>query len=244
MKSRVFLAVVSLACLAAAGAQAETLLWDNYAGGIDALPNNGAINMSSERNTQVVESTWVVDDAILNASPQQDVLLTRLNWYGARDAAYDPYASADVIFLDRSFNILLELDDLSFNIVQERDYLDPFSRLYEGQVDFDVPVSVMNDLGTNSFYVGVRLVGSQHLQGRNHFVVSSSDSTLFGDTEGYIKAAVFGAPDWRPASDVWYGAPTPNINFEFAFQLYGDIVPEPTSIGLLLIGAAALLRRR
>ena len=73
--------------------------------------------------------------------------------------------------------------------------------------------------------------------------MSSIDASLNGQTEGYIKAAVFGAPDWRPTTDVWFGAPSPGINFEFAFKLYSD-VPEPASLGLLAVGGLLLARRR
>ncbi len=253
MRSRYLLTGALLLGLVAA-ASADMLLWDNYPGGIDALAQNGAVNMSSERNTQVVESTWVIDDFIIDngggGSPTPDgidTVLTRLDWVGARQLGTD-YGTADVIFLDENFNTLLELTDLDYDIVQERDYLDPFARLYEGEITFGSPIS-MAMLGESHVYIGVRLVGSGFLEGRNHIVASSVDDTLYGQTEGYVQGAIFGAPPpaWRPASDVWYGVPdgsTPNINFEFAFQVYGEQIPEPASLGLLLAGGLLVLRRR
>ncbi len=250
MRSR-FLFTGALLLGLAAAASADVLLWDNYPGGIDGLAQNGAINMSSERNTQVVESTWAIDDFIVDtgggATPDAETVLTRLDWVGARELGTD-YGTADVIFLDDNFNTLLELSDLDYNILQERDYLDPHARLYEGEITFDSPIS-MNDLGVDHVYVGVRLVGSGFLEGRNHLVAGSIDDTLYGETEGFVQGAIFGAPPptWRPASDVWYGVPdggTPDINFEFAFQVYGETIPEPASIGLLLLGGLLVARRR
>jgi hypothetical protein len=55
---------------------------------------------------------------------------------------------------------------------------------------------------------------------------------------------VFGAPNWRPASQVWYGSDVPSSNFEFAFRVYGFVVPEPASLTLLTVGSLLLVRRR
>lgn len=229
----------TLLVLAAAGwANAEDLLWDNYPNGIDALPQNGLINMSSERNTQIVESTWVVDDVVAGVQPGY---LTRMSWIGAREASAS-YSKADVLFLNSSFNTLLELTDVDYTVTQERNFLDPFSRIYEAELAFDPQSISLSSLGSH-FYVGVRLVGDGSFDGRNQLVASSTDSTVYGQTEGYIKAAVFGAADWTPTTDIWYGAPSPGINFEFAFKLYSD-VPEPASLGLMLVGGLLFARRR
>ena len=73
--------------------------------------------------------------------------------------------------------------------------------------------------------------------------VSAIDETIRGRTEGYTRAAVFGAPDWTPASDVWFAPPT-DQHFEFAFRVYADVVPEPASLALLLVGGVLMIRRR
>ncbi len=195
----------------------DVLVWDNYPAGLQ----DATFNMSSERNTQIVESTWVVDDVDLSAWPGgfQDLAISRLVWIGARHPDY-AYGKADVIFLDSQFHTILTLSDLDYALTDLTPDPNPApqARTYEGRIDFDPPLAAA-DLGEH-FYVGVRLVGAGFQQGRNCFVASSVDQTLRGRTEGYVLAAIFGAPYWRPASDVWYGAPAPGINFEFAFRLY------------------------
>ena len=62
-----------------------------------------AKNMSSERNTQVVYETWVVDDVDMLQVPGSDVELaelSRLTWIGARQPTIT-YSRADVILLTR-----------------------------------------------------------------------------------------------------------------------------------------------
>jgi len=234
--------VAAALALAAAGAQAEILLWDNYPGGV---LQNAAYNMSSERNTQVIESTWVADDVDLAQVPGADpanTLLTRLEWVGARHPGYG-YGAADVILLDTGLATVAELLDLpySYTDIATNPDLGPNVQAYIGEVTFDPPLAALT-LGEH-FYIGVRLVGDGYFEGRNHSVTSSVDSTLRGRTQGYTRAAIFGAPYWRPASEVWYGMPTGN-NFEFAFRVYGEIIPEPAAVSLLAVGGLLLARRR
>jgi hypothetical protein len=231
----------------AATTSADQLLWDNYPGGVPALQN---INycMSSERNTGVWDSTWVVDDVDLTQIPgiePADVTLTRLEWVGARDAGYG-YSTCDVIILDDDFNTLLELDDLPYSSVDHPQHTSDGLQLYEGNAElaehqhpaFDLPLDL-----PEHFYIGVRLVGDGYYAGANRAVTSSIDSTLRGRTEGYTLAPLFGAPDWKPASDVWYAPPT-GSNFEFAMRVYADVIPEPASLIFLLTGVVFMLRRR
>ncbi len=201
--------------LTASVAGQEMLLWDNYPAGVA----DATFNMSSERNTQVVEATWAADDVDLAGMAVEGMALSRLVWIGGRHPGYE-YAGADVIFLDDQFNTLVELTGVSYSFVD----LDPdpnpasYVQTYQGEIVFEEPIPLA-DLGEH-FYVGVRLVGAGYLQGRNYFVISSHDASLRGRTEGHVLGAIFGAPSWRPASDVWYGGPAPGINFEFAFRLY------------------------
>lgn len=236
----------------------ECVLWDNYPG--DVL-QDVTFNMSSERNTQIIESTWVADDVDLDQvsdCPDFDLLqLTRLTWVGAYDFRFS-YSGADVILLDKEngdFTTLLELSDLSYTVTDEYDdpnspYYNPAPNVvtYQAELTFDDPIWLADLVEPGQeldhFYIGVRLVGAGYYAGRNHFVTSSIDTSLRGRTQGYTKAVTFGAPYWRPASDVWYGTPdgTREENFEFAFRLYA--IPEPASLALLLIGSLTLLARR
>jgi len=224
----------------------EVLIWDNYPG--DVL-ENAAYNMSSERNTQVVEATWVVDDVDFAQIPGGDpdlTMLTRLEWIGARGLGVT-YSTADVILLNRSgddWNTVYESWDLvyTFTDIETDPDLGPDMQAYEAELTFGEAIPV-SELGEH-FYIGVRLVGDGYFVGRNHFVTSSIDQAVWGRTEGYIKADVFGAPDWTPASDVWYGADVPGSNFDFAFRVYGYVIPEPASLGLLMIGSLLLAARK
>lgn len=240
MRSTLVLRAALLLFAVATSASADQLLWNNYPVDLQDV----TVNMSSERNTQVVESTWVVDDVALDPSMDlADVALTRLEWVGAREVSHT-YGTADVIVLDSDLNTVVEFSDLAY-LAEPFDpdpNPDPRTETYSGTIVFAEPISLLERGLGHHLYVGVRLVGDGYLQGRNHAVTSSIDSTLRGLTGGYTKAAVFGAPTWRPASEVWYGGPSGDINFEFAFRVFA--VPEPASIGLLLVGGLLLAWRR
>lgn len=237
------LAMTLLLLVAVKTAKADELLWDNYPGGLEAL-QNVSFNMSSERNTAVWESTWIVDDvdfAQIEGAEPGLTTLTRLAWVGARDPGY-AYSTVDVVVLDGEFNTIFELWDLEYSFTDHDSQLDPGMQLYEGEVALSTPA--FRDLGLSEhFYIGVRLVGDAYYQGSGRFVTSSIDETIRGQTEGYTRAAVFGAPDWTPASDVWY-APPSDEHFEFAFRVYADVVPEPASLALLAVGGVLMIRRR
>lgn len=238
-KTSFVLLLAALALVGPAWAD-ELLLWDNYPNGLQ----DATVSMSSERNTQVTEATWVVDDVDLQqVIPGVDpgvIALTRLEWIGSREPTVT-YGMADVIVLDSNLDDLtaVEYQDLGYTYtdLDPDPNPDPDAQTYEAQIVFDTPMPIPGE----HFYIGVRLVGDGVFQGRNQSVTSSTDATLRGRTEGYTKGAVFGAPEWTPASDVWHGMSTPDENFEFAFRVWG--VPEPASVILLLAGAVVLARR-
>ena len=247
MKLRVIFTTSLLLCLAVTTANADQLLWDNYPGGIGTL-QAPSYNMSSERNTAVWESTWVVDDVDLAQIPGFDpgdgFGLTRLEWVGARDANFT-YSSVDVIILDSNLNTIQELSGLTdFTTADASADVGSGLQMYEGSVSLmQGEERLLTDLPEH-FYIGVRLVGDGYYQGCNRFVTSSIDSTLRGRTEGYTRASIFGAPDWETASSVWYAPPTEMENMEFAFRVYANNVPEPTGIVMLLVGGIFGIRRR
>lgn len=239
MTIRSKLATILLLTVAVTAARAEQLLWDNYPGGLDGLQDVN-FNMSSERNTSVYEPTWIVDDVDLLQVPRaepSELVLTRLEWVGARMPQYS-YPAVDVILLDSDFNTLTEFSDLAYTFTDhDSDLEEPGWQLYEGEVslaDMEMPTL------PEHFYIGVRLVGQNYL-GRNRNVTSTIDTTYMGRTQGHMKASIFGAPDWTPASEVWYAPPTDH-QFEFAFRLHA--IPEPAGLALLAIGSVVFLRRR
>ena len=209
-----------LAMLPAAAHADEIVIWDNYPESIE----NPLVNMSSERNTQIIESTWVVDDVdvaqITNIDPT-GVRLTRIDWIGSRNPDHD-YAAADVIILDSAFGTIVELDDLAFTATNLDPDPNPWptTQTYEGSVTLDEPIDLVT-LGDH-FYVGVRLVGAGYMQGRNQINTSSSTDTLRGQTGGYVKSAIFGAPTWTPAAVAWLGDSSATEVFEFAYRLHGQ----------------------
>jgi hypothetical protein len=239
MRSKVAITLTFLLLSGAAGARGDVLLWDNYPG--DVL-EDATINITSERETQIHEATWTVDDVDILQSPLAGVdpsliMLTRLEWVGARQPGFT-YDRADVIVLDSSLNDLtaMEYSDLSLTSLTLLDpdpNPDPQVETYRGEITFSEPIPVPGE----HFYIGVRLVGESY-RGRNFFVTSSVDTDIFGRTEGHTKSVVFGAPDWTPSSYVWFGVPSPDDNFEFAFRTWA--IPEPASAALLLIGGLAL----
>jgi len=242
MRSRAALTLSLLVLAAATTARADQLLWDNYPDGIQ----DATVNMSSERNTQVIESTWVVDDVdIAEALPgiaPGNVSLTDLTWIGSRNPNFT-YDKADVIILDTYRNTMMEILDLDYSYVD----LDPDPNPAADAQTYEATLSLAEleiELPGDHFYIGVRLVGDNYFLGRNQTVTSSIDSTSRGRTEGFVKGAIFGAPTWTVASDLWYGGPTPNQNFEFAFRLNANVTPEPTALSLLVIGGLVFVRRR
>jgi hypothetical protein len=244
MTVKAILATTLLLTVATGTAGADQLLWDNYPGGLDALQDVN-FNMSSERNTAVYEPTWIVDDvdfAQIEGVDPSLTTLTQLEWVGARQVGYT-YSTVDVIVLDGQFNTLCEVFDLPYTFTDHDSVLDPSWQLYQGQVSLAGRAGIPDLDLPEHFYVGIRLVGDGYYQGRNRNVTSSIDQTIRGRTQGHMKAAIFGAPDWTPASEVWYAPPTDH-EFEFAFRVYADVVPEPASVVLLLAGSLAVIRRR
>ena len=212
--------LATLFVLAPASARADQIvIWNNYPAPIE----NALVNMSSERNTQIIESTWAVDDVDVTQITGIDpagVRLTRIDWIGTRNPDFD-YAAADVIILDNAFGTITEMYDLAFTATD----LDPdpnpwpISQTYEGSVTLATPIDLLA-LGDH-FYIGVRLVGASYMQGRNQINTSSNTDTLRGRTGGYVKSAIFGAPTWTPAAVAWLGDSSATETFEFAYRLQG-----------------------
>lgn len=214
----------------------DVLLWDNYPG----ETYQASVYVTSERHTQLVESSWSVEDAQI----EPGTAIHRVEWVGARTTS-PSFSQADLLFMDSDFNVLRQIDGITLGELMLEDVLpdpnpDPNIKTYIGNITLNEPVT----LNESDIYVGVRLAGDGNFQGRNFWVVHSTTAPGLGLTGGYTKAATIGAPDWRPSSDLWNGTPDgTSPPFEFAFRLYG-VVPEPATLGLLAVGLAALVRRR
>ena len=157
MRSRI--ALLTIVLFAGVGlAHADDLMWDNYPSDYvgqvlvepDAVLQDMSKNMSSERNTQVVYSTWVIDDVDMEQVPgaNLDVAeLTRLTWVGARETSIT-YSRADVILLTRdasreTFTTVYEFSDLEYTFTDFDSSLSPYSQAYEGEIVFEdaIPIS-------------------------------------------------------------------------------------------------------
>ena len=201
------------------------LLWDNYAipDGLDRVSG-----FSSERATLISDS-WVVHDAVF----ETPVIVEQIQWIGLQGEEGTGFTGADYIIMDSEFNVVVEVSNVAFDANLSGDQFFGWD-VYEGTVQVE-PVA----LDAGQYYFGARLVNS-HL-GRNFAATSFSGADLIrGDTEAYIRSVPFGIDDWTPASQVV----SSGIVSDFAYRIDGTVIPEPTSLILLLIGAAATLRRR
>lgn len=242
---------IAASLLTIAASSADIVVYDNF-------PSNAVIpqiGMTSEINTSLVDQTWTVDDAFM-ATPATGI--TRIDWVGERViGANVAYPSAEFLIVPaeqdpngvwnpaplNSPNAILQ-SNLAYTANANIADPNPSDNLvpYTGSIVF--PAAVIP--ASQRFYVGVRLSGNG--RGRNYFVPTTIDGTVTGLSGGYTKADLFtglSGPDaWKQSSDTFYGSPAgTQPAFEFAFRLYS--VPEPGSLGLLLIGLAAVgLRKR
>ena len=201
------------------------LLWDNYA----ATPTgwDGATGLSSERDT-LISDTWVVDDALF----ETNVILEEIQWIGFRDDK--PLVAADWIIMDTDFNVLFDMNGAEFTRNDLGEQLGRFE-LYEGSLMLPEGKGVRLEPGR--YFIGVRLVGE--FLGRNFAATSATGAgNTFGESQAYFKGRPFGFDDWTPVEEVLSsGEPS-----DFAYRIIG--IPEPASLILLALGAAAAFRRR
>lgn len=241
---------VAASLLTVAALSADVVVYDNY-------PSNAVqaqIGLTSEVNTSLADQTWTVDDAFM-ANPGSGI--TRIDWVGARlkggSVAY-PFAEFLLVPMEQDPNgawnpaplnspDAILRSNLAFTATENIPDPNPSDNLvpYTGSIIF--PTAVIP--ASQRFYVGVRLSGNG--LGRNYFIPTTINGTINGLSAGYTKADLFtgmSGPDaWKPSSDTFYGtAPGTVPGFEFAFRLYS--VPEPGSLGLLLIGLAAVGMRK
>lgn len=227
---RILTIVAVSATAVAANAGGSSLLWDNYLS--PGLGHDAVNALSSERRT-VAPEAWVVDDALFTDAVQ----ILSINWIALREMGLGAqYATADFLILDNDFEPVVSLNDLTYSSTDEGSLfgLD----LYEGTLNFQSADAGDGAIviGPGQYYFGVRLVGNQ--LGGNYWA-TTGNGALNGQSFGFTKSPAFGQPGWTPVADVYGIAPT-----DFAFQLFGTIVPEPASIGLIVMGALVFTARR
>lgn len=207
--------------MAVAWAAQADLLVDNYLSEDDYDHRTA---LSSERNTIISES-WTVDDGTFEVK----VVIEKMRWIGAREGDED-YPKADFIILDGDFNIVKEIKDVEYGLTERGEDFDGLL-VYEGEItvpDFE--------LEPGHYFFGARLVGANGL-GRN-FLATTGDGELQGSM-GYFRSIPLGFPNWTPVDKVLgIGAS------DFAFQIEGRVVPEPTSLALVGLGALMVGFRR
>jgi hypothetical protein len=221
------------------GIASGDLLHDNYPG--DSY--NSAKYMSAEKNTQIADS-WVVDDATF-ASP---VELQEIEWIGYRQVKSGSktltYSQAEYSIRTRTgtpgahdFPLIPgaaqgegSYTSTSLGLFQNETY-----ELYSGKMVLPTPIALDPD---EPFWFGVRLIGdaSNQFLGRN-FLVSAENQ--IGLDQGFA----FNSEGWAG----WIAVNTlPNFPqpTDFAFRLHGIVIPEPSSLILMLVAAGLTLARR
>ena len=198
-------------------ASAQSLLWDN--GDWD-----GSSNVVSDRSVSKPErESWAVDDAIFLS----DVVVDGLRWDAILQGDYNP-SSVDILVLSDNFEKLIEIRDLSFEKeLRGTDRGEPVYLIKTSQLNIHLPIG--------RYYFGGRTVSAGEERG---FTELRSDDPR-GATEGYFRGAFYGFGDWTPLTGI-FGQPQ-----ELAFKVYGETVPEPTSLTILgCVLAGVLLRRK
>lgn len=226
--------VAAVLSTVAARGQGRQLLWDNFITPPDGY--DGITARSSERQTIVTES-WTADDAIF--SEQQfplGVRIEEIRWIGVRDPSQS-YPVADAIILDDQFNTI---GDPMLDLVYSVEVLGPSGfpiapEAYRGTIDL-LAQGFEIELQPGRYYFATRVADA--FLGRN-FVASTGEGQLNGVTFGAFQSEFFGFPEWTLVENI----PTAIVT-EFAYQIWGTVVPEPASLILLAVGGLFSLRRR
>jgi hypothetical protein len=217
--------VLALACAAHAD-----MLWDNYPA--DSYSADPEMALSSERDT-LIDCSWTVDDVVF----ESPVEITGVQWVGMREVGH-AYPFADLVILpsdlgDDPGDAYLILEDLEYSItpIASIDGLET----YEASIELAQEIS----LPAGHWYFGTRLVGDPNVGLGRSFLAAATQVSPDGQTSGYFWGPIFGVPEWLPVEDL----PLVAEPRDYAFQVYGYVVPEPSIMALLAVGGILALRR-
>jgi hypothetical protein len=181
-------------------------------------------------------STWAAEDLYVNPSVfPQGVTLDRIEWVGRWQTGHTynveffvlPY-NAGVFGAAQSWNTTL---DPATQVLGD---LWTSGGLSLSHFGMDLPAVQFRLNAGSEYFVGVRFSGPEGSFGLSTVVPPVHDPN--SPLSGGFKGANFGFPNWVLTSAMGFGSSYD----EFAVKL----TPEPASVLLVLVGAAALLRRR
>lgn len=243
-----------LCCVAAASADA-ILLQDNYLSkpgdGSWMMPYDGVSANTSERNTMVTAS-WTGDDLFVPAGSEYQV--SRIDWIGlVLNGPGGQWLGADVVIYPANPDHegapiapgtlpVAQFTNLPMDTFAPRETDGTPETLfgmpvYEGQVSFE---SVT--LPAGRYYYAVRVVGNG--RGR-HYIATTGNGEDFGAGHmGITQSSMFFTPEWTDISTVLDMPSKPNYATDFAYRVWGSVIPEPASLALVLLGLPLMLRLR
>jgi hypothetical protein len=211
------------------------LLWDNFL----TTPNGFDPNvlMTSEKNATIfLGGSWTADDVDFTASPG-GVTIDKIRWAGAflDNNAY----TVEVTILRNDPN----LTELAAITVPTFSVVNTYGTAPGGFTRYVADVTLPNEgyhLDAGKYFIGIRLLSTT---GRN-FMAGTGTQNPQGHSMGIFKSTYWGYPNWIPINQfATYQPEHPFLDpTDFAFQVYGTVVPEPAA--MLLIGVASLFLRR
>ncbi len=239
------LALVLTLAISSSLASAETigdLLFDNY------LPNgsggwDGVSFFSSELTAAVATGddpepgSWAADDAVF----AEQVIVQEIEWLGLFKTGYEYVA--EVLIMDDEFVEVAQFEGLDFEAIETGETFFGLQR-YDGSVELPDDGLVLD---AGHYYVAVRLenrtAGGALGGGRNVMLGTSTGdpnapTNPAGLTEGAVKIPAFGYDDWTLISD------TGQDPVDYAYRIYGEVVPEPSALFLILSGVVFARRRQ
>lgn len=231
---RCHVALVVLLVVCGGGLARGDLLWNNFLTDPDGFDTN--LLMTSEKDATIsLGGSWTADDVAFT-SPG-GVQIESIRWAGALLANHAYTVEVTILQNDPGYTELAAISVPTFTIVDTYGTTGGYER-------YVADVTLPGDgyyLPAGEYFIGIRLLSTS---GRN-FMASTGNGTLNGNSMGIFKSTYWGYSDWIPINQfATYQPEHPFLDpTDFAFQVYGSIVPEPAAM-LLISGGILLLRRR